>query len=62
VASKAGGGSQINDSQWFVVKDAAAATGLVGQYSNFGQVVEGMDVVDKLAVGDVMTKVTVADQ
>jgi cyclophilin family peptidyl-prolyl cis-trans isomerase len=62
VASTAGGGSQINDSQWFVVKDAAAATGLVGQYSNFGQVVEGMDVVDKLAVGDVMTKVTVADQ
>jgi cyclophilin family peptidyl-prolyl cis-trans isomerase len=60
VASTAGGGPQINDSQWFVVK--TDSTFLNGQYSNFGQVVEGMDVVDKLAIGDVMTKVTVADQ
>lgn len=60
VASTAGGGPQINDSQWFVVK--ADADYLNGSYSNFGQVVEGMDVVDKLAIGDKMTKVTVADQ
>jgi cyclophilin family peptidyl-prolyl cis-trans isomerase len=60
VASTAGGGSQINDSQWFVVK--TDATYLNGQYSNFGQVVEGMDVVDKIVKGDKMTKVTVADQ
>jgi cyclophilin family peptidyl-prolyl cis-trans isomerase len=60
VASTAGAGPTINDSQWFVVK--IDADYLNGQYSNFGQVVEGMDVVDKLAVGDKMTKVTVADQ
>lgn len=60
VASTAGGGGQINDSQWFVVKTDALY--LNGQYSNFGQVVEGMDVVDKIVIGDKMTKVTVADQ
>lgn len=60
VASTAGGGPTINDSQWFVVKTDSDF--LNGQYTNFGQVVEGMDVVDKLAVGDKMTKVTVANQ
>ena len=60
VASTGASGPTINDSQWFVVK--ADADYLNGGYSNFGQVVEGMDVVDKLAVGDKMTKVTVADQ
>ena len=60
VASTAGGGPQINDSQWFVVKNDA--THLNGQYANFGQVVVGMAVVDTLAVGDVMTKVTVTDE
>lgn len=33
--------------------------GLNGQYTVFGQVTEGMDVVRKIRVGDVMTKVTV---
>ena len=60
VASKAGGGAAINDSQWFVVKKDSDS--LNGQYSNFGQVVSGMEVVDKLEKGDKMTKVTVADQ
>jgi cyclophilin family peptidyl-prolyl cis-trans isomerase len=60
VASTGASGPTINDSQWFVVKTDADY--LNGQYTNFGQVVAGMDVVDKLAVGDKMTKVTVADQ
>jgi hypothetical protein len=60
VASTGGGGPQINDSQWFVVKSDAMH--LNGQYANFGQVVAGMAAVDKLAVGDVMTKVTVTDE
>ncbi len=60
VASTGGGGPTINDSQWFVVKTDADY--LDGQYTNFGQVVAGMDVVDKLVIGDTMTKVTTADQ
>lgn len=60
VASTGGGGPQINDSQWFVVKTDAVF--LDGQYSNFGQVVEGMDVVDQLTIGDKMITVTVSDQ
>jgi peptidylprolyl isomerase/peptidyl-prolyl cis-trans isomerase B (cyclophilin B) len=32
---------------------------LDGQYTIFGQVVEGMDIVDQIKQGDVMTRVTV---
>lgn len=39
-----------NDSQWFVVtKDASW---LDKQYTNFGMVTSGMDVVQKIAIGD----------
>jgi cyclophilin family peptidyl-prolyl cis-trans isomerase len=48
-----------NDSQFFIVKSAAEAAGLVGQYTNWGQVTEGMDVVNQIAIGDKMTKVRV---
>ena len=53
-----GGDPKINnDSQFFIVKTDAAY--LDGQYTNFGQVVAGMDVVSKIAIGDKMTSVTV---
>ncbi len=39
-----------NDSQFFIVKKDA--TNLNGDYTYFGRVISGMDVVDKLAVGD----------
>jgi peptidyl-prolyl cis-trans isomerase B (cyclophilin B) len=48
-----------NDSQFFIVKSATEAAGLVGQYTNWGQVTEGMDVVNQIAIGDKMTKVRV---
>ncbi|MDD5773272.1 MAG: peptidylprolyl isomerase [bacterium] len=37
----------------------APAPFLNGQYTVFGQVIEGIDVVHKIAVGDVMDKVTI---
>lgn len=46
-------------SQWYVVKKDA--TWLDGQYTTFGQVVSGMDVVDKLAIGDRMTRITITE-
>jgi len=45
------------NSQFYIIKDDA--TSLDGDYAVFGMVVEGLDVVDKLAVGDTMIKVTV---
>jgi cyclophilin family peptidyl-prolyl cis-trans isomerase len=46
-----------NDSQFFIVKSDADY--LNGQYTNFGQVVAGMDVVTKIAIGDKMNSVSV---
>jgi len=45
------------NSQFYIIK--SDATSLDGNYAVFGLVVEGLDVVDKLAVGDTMIKVTV---
>ena len=45
------------NSQFYIIK--RDATSLDGEYAVFGLVVEGLDVVDKLAVGDKMIKVTV---
>ncbi len=46
-----------NDSQWFVVKKDSAF--LDKQYTNFGQVTAGMDVVAGIKIGDRIKKVTV---
>lgn len=52
--------SRNNDSQFFITK--SDASWLDGEYTNFGQVIEGMDVVKKLAIGDRMTSVKVEDR
>ena len=44
-------------SQFYICLDAAA--NLDGSYAIFGQVIEGMDLVDKIAVGDKMKTVTI---
>jgi peptidylprolyl isomerase len=49
-------------SQFYIVKDPAGASFLDGQYTVFGQVIEGMDVVSKLVVGTVMTSVTIEEK
>jgi peptidyl-prolyl cis-trans isomerase B (cyclophilin B) len=47
-----------NGSQWFVVlKDS---TFLDKQYTNFGQVTSGMDVVRGVKIGDKIKKITIA--
>jgi len=49
-----------NDSQFFITKTSASY--LNGQYTNFGQVVEGMDLVSKIAIGDKINTITVEDR
>ena len=46
-----------NDSQWFVVKKDS--TFLDKQYTNFGQVTSGMDLVQKIAIGDKIKTITI---
>jgi len=46
-------------SQFYICLDALPS--LDRQYTTFGQVFEGIEVVKKIGVGDKMTKVTVAD-
>jgi peptidyl-prolyl cis-trans isomerase B (cyclophilin B) len=49
-----------NDSQFFITKSASGW--LDGQYTNWGQVTEGMDVVNAIAIGDKINSVTVEDR
>jgi peptidyl-prolyl cis-trans isomerase B (cyclophilin B) len=49
-----------NDSQFFITKSEASH--LNGQYTNWGQVVEGMEVVNQIAIGDKMTRVRVEER
>ena len=48
-----------SDCQWFIVKNDAQF--LNGEYTNIGQVRQGMDVVNKIRQGDKMIKVTITD-
>jgi peptidyl-prolyl cis-trans isomerase B (cyclophilin B) len=53
-----GQGARIsNDSQFFIVTQDA--DWLTGQYTNFGTVNEGMDVADKIKVGDKILSITI---
>ena len=58
--ARTGDPTQMNDSQFFIVKRESSH--LNGQYTNWGQVVEGLDVVNALAKGDRMTKVRVENR
>ncbi|HAU66253.1 TPA: peptidylprolyl isomerase [Candidatus Uhrbacteria bacterium] len=59
IVAMANSGSNTNGSQFFIMLDD---TPLPKAYSIFGRVVQGMDVVNAIAVGDVMTQVTVEDK
>jgi cyclophilin family peptidyl-prolyl cis-trans isomerase len=41
-----------NDAQFYICLATQTCSHLSNEYVNFGEVIEGMDVVDKIAVGD----------
>jgi len=55
IASK-GDGKVQNDSQFFIVKTDSQF--LNGKYTNFGIVTKGMDVVQKMEIGDAILGIT----
>lgn len=59
IVAMANRGPDTNGSQFFVM---LGDTGLPKAYSIFGRVTEGMDIVDQIVIGDVMTSVAVEDK
>jgi cyclophilin family peptidyl-prolyl cis-trans isomerase len=58
IASR-GDGKVQNDAQFFITKKDSQF--LNGKYTNFGIVTKGMDVVNKIAIGDKILGVTIGD-
>lgn len=56
IASR-GDGQVQNDAQFFVTKKDSSF--LNGQYTNFGMVTEGMDVIEQLEIGDIITSIAI---
>ena len=56
IVAMANAGPNTNGSQFFIM---LADTPLPKQYTIFGNVVSGMEVVDQIKIGDIITEVTV---
>lgn len=59
IVAMANAGPNTNGSQFFIMLEN---TPLPPNYTIFGQVIEGMEVVDKIRVGDVMKRVMIEDK
>lgn len=59
LVAMANAGPNTNGSQFFIMLGDIPVAYMPNLYSIFGDVLEGQDVVDRIEVGDVMTKVTV---
>jgi cyclophilin family peptidyl-prolyl cis-trans isomerase len=57
MASSAAG---VSGSQFFITTGAAPFLETSGVYNHFGQISSGMDVVDKIQIGDKMTSIDIA--
>lgn len=57
IVAMANAGPNTNGSQFFIM--LADAPGLPKQYTIFGKVISGQEVVDKIVIGDVIEKVTI---
>lgn len=62
VVAMANAGPNTNGSQFFIMLDDIPSANMPNLYSIFGEVLEGQDVVDSIAVGDVMNKVSIEDR
>jgi peptidyl-prolyl cis-trans isomerase B (cyclophilin B) len=54
-------GRDTGGSQFFVVLDEGNTKHLNGKHTVFGQTIQGLDVVQEIRQGDVMTKVEVLE-
>jgi len=61
VLSMAHAGRNTGGSQFFICHNRQGTQHLDGNHTCFGKVIEGLDVIDKIASGDKMTSVSVID-
>lgn len=61
IVAMANSGPDTNGSQFFIMEPDSQPGMLAPNYTIFGKVTEGLDVVGKIQVGDVMKKVTIEE-